>query len=103
MSHEELEDLYKCRVAMRGVIVPFKAVPQLEKHVETCTFTVLEKDFKVRIQHQCRFLITKTYILPFIDTDTLKPTYDAENLTNRFVAKPRVLMDACLNFLSNQV
>jgi len=101
-SQAELEDLYKCRVAMRGVIVPFKAVPQLEKHVETCTFTVLEKDFKVRIQHQCRFLITKTYILPFIDTDTLKPTYDAENLTNRFVAKPRVLMDACLNFLSNQ-
>ena len=66
------EEDVKCRLAIRGVILAFKSVPQLEKNVETCAVTVCDSEYKVKIQFNCRFKVTKTYTLPFIETESLK-------------------------------
>jgi len=98
----QAEEGTKCRLALRSIMFAFKSVPQLEKNVETCHFDISDADCKVTIELRCRFKVTKTFVLPFIEAESLKANYDLEVLTNRFTSRPRVLMDACLNFLTNQ-
>ena len=50
----------------------------------------------------CRFSVSKTYSLPFLECEPLKANYDASHSKSGFTAQSKVLSEAVLNFLSNQ-
>ena len=52
-------------------MIPFKSISQLEKTVESCLITFSSQDCKLKIRLMCRYKITKTYTLPFIESDSL--------------------------------
>ena len=45
----------KCRLMMRSILMVFKNVNSLEKNVEKFTMQVFPKEFKVRVNLDCRF------------------------------------------------
>lgn len=92
----------KCRVTMRGIMIAFKSISQLEKTAESCLLSVCDTTSKLKICIICKYSVTKTYTLPFIESDSLMANYDQNLMANRFVAKAKTLTEAVLNFLSNQ-
>ena len=100
-SSEQDEDS-KCRLSMKAMLMAFKSVNLLDKNVETCSIRISDRDYRVRIHFKCRFKVTKSYTIPFIETESLKANYDLEKLANRFTARSKTLTEACLNFLTNQ-
>ena len=83
-------------------MIAFKSISQLEKTVESCLITFSSQDCKLKIRLMCRYKITKTYTLPFIESDSLTANYDKNGLKNKFSAQSKVLTEAVLNFLTNQ-
>lgn len=57
---------------VQGVLVAFKSLNQLDKTVEDCHITACDKACQVTIRFQCRYRVTKTYTLPFIESESLK-------------------------------
>ena len=92
----------KCKVAMKGAVWVFKSISHLEKTVDSAELTLAPLESKLRARMNCRFSVSKTYSLPFLECEPLKANYDASHSKNGFTAQSKVLSEAALNFLSNQ-
>ena len=92
----------KCKVAMKGAVWVFKSISHLEKTVDSAELTLAPLESKMRARMNCRFSVSKTYSLPFLECEPLKANYDASHSKNGFTAQSKVLSEAALNFLSNQ-
>ena len=96
------DDKSKCKVSMKGAVWVFKSISHLEKTVESAELTLAPLESKLRARMNCRFSVSKTYSLPFLECEPLKANYDASHSKNGFTAQSKVLSEAALNFLSNQ-
>ena len=56
-------------------MIAFKSISQLEKTVESCLITACSEDCKLRIELKCKYNVTKTYTLPFIESDSLMVSF----------------------------
>jgi len=92
----------KCRVTMRGIMIAFKSIGQLEKTAESCLIAVCHQLNNLKIRIICKYNVTKTYTIPFIESESLLANYDPNILNNQFSARAKILTEAVLNFLSNQ-
>ena len=87
---------------MKGAVWVFKSISHLEKTVDSAELTLAPLESKLRARMNCRFSVSKTYSLPFLECEPLKANYDASHSKNGFTAQSKVLSEAALNFLSNQ-
>ncbi len=92
----------ECKVAMKGAIWVFKVISQLEKTVETAEIALLPIESRLRVRMECKYSVSKTYSLPFLDCDPVAANYDPSAAKNSFTARAKVLSEAVLNFLSSQ-
>jgi hypothetical protein len=86
---EEEEDGSKCKVAMKGAVWVFKSISQLEKTVETAEITLVPLESKLKVRLNCKFSVSKTYTLPFLECEPLKANYDASQAKNKFSAQAK--------------
>ena len=52
-------------------MIAFKSISQLEKTAESCLLSVCDTTSKLKICIICKYSVTKTYTLPFIESDSL--------------------------------
>ena len=60
-----------CINVLQGIMVALKSISQLEKTAESCLITVCNKMCKLKIRMNCKYNVTKTYTLPFIESESL--------------------------------
>lgn len=54
----------------------FRSIGNMDKTVESCTISILASELKTKIELKCRFSAVKTYILPFIECESIKVNQD---------------------------
>ena len=65
-------DKSKCKVAMKGAVWVFKSISHLDKTVESAELTLAPLEGKLKARMNCRFSVSKTYSLPFLECEPLK-------------------------------
>ena len=52
-------------------MIAFKSITQLEKTAESCVITVCNQTCKLKVRLICKYMVTKTYALPLIESDSI--------------------------------
>ncbi|XP_034945317.1 cell cycle checkpoint control protein RAD9A [Chelonus insularis] len=95
------EDALKCKVAMRGAMAVFKSPGVIDKLVETCHIKLEPNAPKLIIILKYKNSVTKTFLLPILNCETLQASYNKDGVANHILVQPKVLGDALQNFQQN--
>lgn len=97
------EDVLKCKVPMRGAIAVFKTPSLMDKLIETCHIRLEPNASQLIFILKYKNSVVKTFLLPIIDCEALKASYNKDGLPNTLTVQPKVLVEALHNFQQSLV
>lgn len=50
----------------------FKSINQVDRMVEAACIQIVPSESQVKIELRCKFNVTKSYVIPFLEADTVK-------------------------------
>ncbi|XP_024942760.1 cell cycle checkpoint control protein RAD9A isoform X2 [Cephus cinctus] len=100
---DDEKDTLKCKISIRSIMAVFKTPNALDKQVETCHIKLQPNASKLIFMLKYKNNITKTYLLPIIDSEMMEAVYNKESISNKLTSHSKVLIDAVQNFQQNLV
>ncbi|KAF7998000.1 hypothetical protein HCN44_009398 [Aphidius gifuensis] len=97
------DDVLKCKVPMRGAIAVFKTPSLMDKLIETCHIRLEPNASQLIFILKYKNSVVKTFLLPIIDCEALKASYNKDGLPNILTVQPKVLVEALHNFQQSLV
>ncbi|EDO35859.1 predicted protein [Nematostella vectensis] len=97
----QVDDMVKCKIAMKSCLSAFKSVNTLEKSVDKCQIDLSIKEARLVFLFYCKHGITKTYNLTFQECESLQAVFTKDLCPNFISAQARLLNETVYNFPNN--
>ncbi|TRY70631.1 hypothetical protein TCAL_17281 [Tigriopus californicus] len=96
------DEVPNCKIIMRRAVAIFKSISQVDRMVEAACIQIDPSESQVRIELRCKFNVTKSYVVPFLEADTVKAQYDTSESSNHLDIDSKTLSSVFDSFLQNQ-